>query len=262
MKCKSCQGEVPPKFTHAILMNMCPLCGEVIMDEELQVSLKALKEAMNAVKAYPAEIFDWLKSNFNLVTQEELNAKVKEAEEKVLRSRPAAPVSAKIIAEKTEEVQLDGDGNQISGPSLQQADQTNKFFKNAEANKVLDKQAHFKSIIKQIKKSGGTSIDDGEGGGGAITPEIMGMSAEDVDPVELADLRAAFGDTSEDIHSGLDPSDIDYEDDIPSVVMNMANKASGGTGVNQRDLLKLQNLKSASAKSQIAKTGSVGLIRR
>lgn len=269
MKCKSCQGEVPPKFAHAILINMCPLCGDTIMDETLQISLKALKEAMCAVAFYPQEIFDWLKSNYGLYSEEEVAAKLKEVEAKTTEAVKAS-YAGKVVhnnkvlpnpSEPTKQIELDKDGNQIAGPSLQANEQTNKFFKNAAANKALDNQQHYQKLAKEIRKNGSPALLSEGGAAGVITPD-MAESMGEVDPVELAELRAAFGDT--DVNSGLDPSDIDYEDEIPSIVMNMANKASGGQGMNQKDLLKLQNLqhKSASAKNAMARTGSVGLIRR
>lgn len=263
MLCKSCKGEVPPKFAHAILVNICPLCGSEIMDAELQVAFKDLKNSMAAAEMYPTEIFDWLKSNYNLYTEAEVQAKIKETENRIVETvRVNHSPKTYASSEESKKIDLDKDGNQVSGPSLQTSEQTNKFFKAAEAHKTLDKQQHFKDLIKQIKKNGSPALLDENGTAGVITPGMAASMGEDVDPVELAELNAAFG--NEDINSGLDPADIDYEDEIPSVVMNMVSKAGGNAGMNQRDLIKLQNLqhKSASAKSQIAKTGSVGLIRR
>lgn len=268
MLCKSCKGDVPPKFAHAILVNTCPLCGDVIMDEALQISLKALKQVMEAVNSYPQEIFDWLKSNYSLYSETDVQSRVSEAEEKIKelsrRLPPSSAQSLKTNLQQADEVQLDANGNQISGSVIQPSEQTNKFFKNAEATKTLDRQeqlSNMAKIARQIKKSGSASVsEDSDANGNVVTPEMMGMDSN-ADPVQLAELRNAFG---TDPNEGADPADMDYEDEIPSAVLNMANKAGGGQGVNQRDLMKLQNLqhKSSSAKNQIAKTGSVGLIRR
>lgn len=277
MKCKFCQGDVPPKFSHAILVNICPLCGEAIMDDELQIALKSLKEAMAAVISYPQEIMDWLKSNYSLQSEDDVQDKINvavqtavaaaelKAKEHLHRQLEMRQPQIKFVQEQAkEEVVLDENGNQISGPSIQPSNQTSKFFKNAQATRVLNQQSHFKDLIKQIKKSGAEG-GSGEGGGGVVTPEMAMNMGNELDYEERTQLRAAFGDDSPESDYGRDPADIDYEDEIPSIVLNMASGGKGGgSNVNHRDLQKLQNLqyKSAKAKSEMSKTGSVGLIRR
>lgn len=271
MKCKSCEGDVPPKFAHAIARNECPLCGEAIMDEELQVILVELRNCMLGVAQYPEAIFDWLKSNYKLYTEEEVQARVKEAEVKT-----AEAVKATIVAttgnkglptpESAKKIELDKDGNQVAGPSLQSQEQTSKFFKNALADKTLDKQSHFRNIVKQIKKSGSPALLDENGTAGVITPD-MAESMGQMDAEELAELNAAFGNEEEGINSGLDSSDMDYEDEIPSIVASNPAFMQQGTGpgqVNMKDVARLQNqqLKSARAKNAMARGGSIGLIRR
>lgn len=272
MKCKSCEGEVPPKFAHAIAMNMCPLCGEEIMDKELQVILVELKSCMtDGVAQYPETIFDWLKSNYHLYTEDEVQAKVKEAEVKT-----AEAVKATIVAttgnkglptkESAKKIELDKDGNQVAGPALQSQEKTNKFFKNALIDKTVDQQSHFKNIVKQIKKSGSPMLFDEEGTSGVITPDMAEQMGQ-MDAEEVAALNAAFGNDEESgINSGLDSSDMDYEDEIPAIVSsNPAFMQQGNSGqVNMKDVARLQNqqLKSARAKNAMARGGSVGLIRR
>lgn len=272
MKCKSCEGDVPPKFAHAILMNTCPLCGEEIMDKDLQIILAELKHCMSeGVAQYPESIFDWLKSNYNLFTQAEVDVKVQEAEQKT-----AEAVKATIVAttghkglptpESAKKIELDRDGNQVAGPSLQSQEQTNKFFKNALADKTLDKQSHFRNIVKQIKKSGSPALLDENGTAGVITPD-MAESIGQMGAEEIAELNAAFGNGDEgEIASGLDSNDLDYEDEIPAIVAsNPAFMQQGANGpVNMKDVARLQNIhnKQARAKSAMARGGSVGLIRR
>lgn len=65
MKCKSCNEDVPPKFTHAISVNICPLCGQEIMSAKLQNILGELKIAFGDAKEYMSEIEDWLYSNYS-----------------------------------------------------------------------------------------------------------------------------------------------------------------------------------------------------
>lgn len=274
MKCKSCEGEVPPKFAHAIAMNMCPLCGEEIMDKELQVILVELKNCMtDGVAQYPETIFDWLKSNYHLYTEEELQARIKEAETKT-----AEAVKASLVAttgnkgfpnkESAKKIELDKDGNQVAGPSLQSQEKTSKFFKNALIDKTVDQQSHFRNIVKQIKKSGSPMLFDEEGTSGVITPDMAEQMGQ-MDAEEVRALNAAFGNDEEEggINSGLDSSDMDYEDEIPAIVASNPAfmQQGGGQGqVNMKDVARLQNIhaKQARAKNAMARGGSVGLIRR
>lgn len=66
MKCKSCREDIPPKFTHALSVNICPLCGQEIMDVKLQNILGELKTSLNSAQEYMEEVEDWLFSNFSL----------------------------------------------------------------------------------------------------------------------------------------------------------------------------------------------------
>jgi hypothetical protein len=66
MKCRSCKEDVPPKFAHALSVNVCPLCGQEIMVAQLQKILNDLKNIMNETKEYSEEVSDWLFSNYGL----------------------------------------------------------------------------------------------------------------------------------------------------------------------------------------------------
>ncbi|CAM6005618.1 unnamed protein product [Sphagnum balticum] len=89
---------------------------------------------------------------------------------------------------------------------------------------------------------------DESGTEGVITPD-MAESMGEVDPQELAELRAAFGDDSGPV-SGLDSSEDSYDDEVPDFVLNMGKGNSGN--MNQRDLAKLQNLQGKTLMAMIA----------
>lgn len=65
MKCRSCEEVVDAKFKHALLTNVCPLCGSDIMDKKLQNVIAELKIAFDDAKEYMEEVEDWLFSNFS-----------------------------------------------------------------------------------------------------------------------------------------------------------------------------------------------------
>jgi hypothetical protein len=66
MKCNSCSEDVPAKFQHAISINSCPLCGEHIVDPNVQIIINDLKAVLNKASEHMDQIEDWLFTNFQL----------------------------------------------------------------------------------------------------------------------------------------------------------------------------------------------------
>lgn len=267
MKCKSCQGDVPPKFAHAIAVNMCPLCGSEIMEPELQETLVNLKTAMEATSQYSEEIFDWLNSNYNLIQQSVMDQKIKELEIsfKDEASNMMATMKAQSIPKTgrsldiSEELMADKDGNQISGEAIQDPSITNKFMINAGVNKMVERNDHYKKIVSEIKKNGAPALMDESGRAGVVTPDMLqSLDSEDAEEFQNI-LDKEYG-----VASGLD-NDYDDGDEIPSVVMNMANQVkSSKAGYSAKDMAALERLQSNAKKASRAmgSGGSVGLIKR
>ncbi len=271
MKCKSCEGEVPPKFAHSIAVNCCPLCGSEIMEAELQLALTELKSAMAITKSYPDEVFDWLKSNYNLITQTSVsqqlaameatvNMKVQAEMDKFKASYFKATPSNMKKAEA--ESFTDKDGNQIAGETIQAPEQTNKFMKNAGVNKMVSQNDHYKKIVSELKKNGSPALMSEDGAAGVINPDMLQQAWEAEDSEQIG---AYFG-AGPGVASGLD-SDMDGDDEgIPSVVMSMASQAKQGNGgnYNPKDVAALQQLhgKARRASNALNNGGSVGLIKR
>ncbi len=278
MKCKSCTNEVPPKFSHAIKTNICPFCGEAIMDDELQAALSDLQEAMVATDEYQEEIFDWLKCNHGLVpesayvpaevydtTSAELEAakiKIEELKDQLASAKPTPKSGMTAPAKLPSEIAKDKNGNALEGESLADPETINKFFKNAQVKAPTDAATHYKNMVKQIKQKGTMGASEGgASGGGAITPEMMAAyaSGEEADPSEYDEL---FG--GGPVNSAVD-SDYDDDTDIPAVALQMMNSAKGKQGdYNARDVAKLQELqkKASNAGRAMNRDGGVGLIRR
>lgn len=273
MRCISCQEDVPTKFSHAISVNICPFCGSPIMDAALQIALKELKSAMLNTESYAVEIFDWLKSNYNLFTADDISDKVKIAEDKA-KANFDKLLEEQIATAKTNqkqqpqfkgpkvELKFDDDGNQINGNPIQPQENTDQFLKRAQISKVVknnqNKQSHFQDMIKKIKSNGG--VDESH----SLTLSAADLAdIGDVDEMQQsstgikAELDAAFG----NVQSNTTDS-VDYEDDIPDVVAQMAGLSSGGNTNNDIAKLKAMQNKSARATRAMAQGGSVGLIRR
>ena len=274
MKCKSCTNDVPPKFSHAIKTNICPFCGEEIMDSELQSALGDLQVAMEATDYYQEEIHDWLKCNYGLVPElgtvafsvhqdvleklEAANSKVIELQDQLSNAKPV-PKSGKIAPLKMpSEIAKDKEGNALEGEQLADSETTNKFFK-AAGVKPVDAAAHYKNMVKQIKQNGSAGLMSEGGAAGVITPEML-AAADQVDSSEYAELFDDGGPVGSAVDS-------DYEDDteIPAVALQFMNSAKGKSGdYNARDVAKLQELqrKSSNAGRAMSRDGGVGLIRR
>ncbi len=278
MKCKSCTNEVPPKFSHAIKTNICPFCGDAIMDDELQAALSDLQEAMIATDSYQEEIFDWLKCNHGLVPESETVSKItfdaaseeittlrlslEELKEKLANARPTPKSGMTAPAKLPSEIAKDKHGNALEGEVLADPETNSKFFKNALVKQPVDAATHYKNMVKQIKEKGTMAQSEGGfSGGGAITPEMMAAytSGEEADPSEYDTL---FG--GGPVNSAVD-SDYDDDNDIPAVALQMMNSAKGKSGdYNARDVAKLQELqkKASNAGRAMNRDGGVGLIRR
>ena len=67
MKCMSCTMEINPKWTHAIDINVCPFCGQGIMEEHLKNLFSSLRQTMESLKEYPDQLNDWMLSNHNYI---------------------------------------------------------------------------------------------------------------------------------------------------------------------------------------------------
>lgn len=67
MRCCNCQAVIPPEWKGAIKRNICPSCGEEIMNEKAQELLSELRDALIAMPNDPEGIAGWLLSHYELV---------------------------------------------------------------------------------------------------------------------------------------------------------------------------------------------------
>jgi hypothetical protein len=274
MKCISCETEINPKWKHAIDINVCPFCGEHIMEEHLKNCVAALAKAMDDMSKYQEQLDDWLLSNhnyiktdspnlINFVSKEDAIATFRLAEEK---ARPASKEAA------SEEPQTfvkkikvpDGKGGvtveEVIVEKRQSEEQTNGFFDRAEVLKgagktsgkapktpdepeepksVAEKTRNLKARVAEIKKAGVAAIEE-NGMASMIDPSMLA----DADPDAVAALQAAI-EGSDIVASGLPPSSDGDDDEIPSIVQNMASRAlqkGGSNGANERDMQTLQEM--------------------
>jgi hypothetical protein len=274
MQCLSCSNNIPPQFAHAVKVNTCPMCGDRIMPEPLQKILNGLHELLTEAEqhSFEGQVLDWVCSNLNLVHREseefvsmagevvKLASELEEAKVKLTNSvAKPVPKSGRPQSEIKMAVDEAGKPIQLSGEQLQDQETTNIFMQRAQASKSLDKTAHFRQIVNQIKKN------ESSGGGGVATETLMSASPEELEAMEQMIATDAAA-SMPSIRSGLVSSDYDGEEELDPIAQSFASmgQGGGGQGFNPRDMQKLQAVmqKSSSATRAMQEGGSAGLIRR
>lgn len=224
MKCTSCESEINPKWKHAVEANLCPFCGQLIMDADLKALLSTLSVTLDKLSAHPDHLEDWLRTHGYV------------REDKIVHPAPVLQTPSFL-----------GNGPTPNKDTLaiQAQEVTNKFFKNAEATKIVGKTQHYKEMVNQIKKQGATTLTANTLGG-MINPEDLNTA----DPQVVADLQEILG-TSPEIASSL-PDNGEGEDEIHPIALAMAQVAGGGKSgqTNAKDLMKLQQLQSKTASAR------------
>ena len=235
----SCEMEINPKWTHAIDINVCPFCGQGIMEEHLKNLFSSLRQTMESLKEYPDQLNDWMLSNHNYIRTDSPDLKQympKEYAEEIRKQRDDEIKEEKVRveakkAEKRSIVKVDtGDGEQqeVLVEKVQSEEKTNEFFKRAEAVKPniegfkspAEKTQHLKAMAQQIKREGATVIN--KAGLAAHLPAEM---IDNADPAAVAEFESILN--GGEVQSSLPDTSVGDGDEIPSIVLNMANRAKG-----------------------------------
>jgi hypothetical protein len=66
MKCMSCNADIPPQWVKAIQSNICPGCGEQIMNEASKELLDELRGAISRMPNDAEGLAGWILSNYEL----------------------------------------------------------------------------------------------------------------------------------------------------------------------------------------------------
>lgn len=236
MLCKSCSSEINPQWKYATTSNICPFCGQSIMDEKLTTLLLSLRETLDSLKEYQGELDDWILSNYNFIKTDSPNliSFLPENVLKELKAKKVEEAKKSVIKVKTETGE-----QEVSVEKTQSEESTNDFFKRSEAvrpnidgfKSVAEKTKHLKEAVAKIKKEG--------------NPMLMISSEQSEESAEMQQYI-----NQESANSALMPPDGD--DEIPGVVLAMANQAKGKnpTSTNASDLIKLQMLQDRTRNSK------------
>jgi len=247
----SCESEINPKWKHAIDSNICPFCGQNVMEEKLKDLFSDLRLTIEELLSYPEQFHDWILSNYGFIKidspdlpkylpNEFLDNFVQQANENIKSKKPQKDIVEN--GKFTVKVKTENGEEEVMAEKIQTEERTSAFFKRAEAVKpnidgdksAADKTQRLKNMAKQIKKAGTAAITADNNG--FITAEMM----EQADPEAIAEMQSLISENESNIASSLPTAD---DDEIPAVVLAMANKGtSHGGSTNAADLMKLQQM--------------------
>jgi hypothetical protein len=277
MKCISCEIDINPKWKHAIDQNICPFCGQSIMEELLKGLLTTLQDTMEKLQSYPDQLNDWLLSNYNFIKTDSPNLKnyvPKEAIKELRKELDNEEFDRKrsVIKVKT------GDGEEeVVTEKVQSDSKTAGFFERAELikrgtddgdvdsvsdeddvqltpvkaptkPKAFKTQAqrtqHFKKLKEKIETEGSAAVISEKGLAAMIDPSNLDSAS----PEDVAAYQSMIGD-GDIINSAL-PSSLDDEDSMTDRILaaNLAAKGNKGKGhsgdYNPQDVQSLQRMQS------------------
>lgn len=270
MLCTSCQTEIDPKWKHALNQNICPFCGSLILQQHLKDCLSTLSSAMEEMSKYPDQLNDWLLSNYKYIKTDSPDLKFfiskdtvkelrREIDEEEYHEKKMTTIKIKNALGEEEEIE-------VESKKVQSDDRTKGFFDRAEVLKgsgktsgrsprgvgepdapksVAEKTRHLAGLVQEIKTKSSQGIIDENGMASMISPEDLGNS----DPATVSELESIIDAGSNAVLSGLGSTSSGDDDEIPSVVMNMASRAANkqSSNYNEKDMQTLREMQHKAA---------------
>lgn len=272
MKCISCEIEINPQWKHAIDINVCPFCGKHIMEEHLKNLLTSLRSTMDALQPYMDQLDDFLLSNYNYIKTDSPDLKNylpmeavkqlrKEIDDAEFQEKKKSVVKIKTRDEDGNITEQDVVVEKIASDSRTQTfhERANSMLKqekavDGEPKSVAEKTRDLRKLKAEIEAAGSAAIEE-NGMVSMISPTML----DQADPNAVAELQAAI---TGEVVSGLPSPSTGDDDEIPSVVLNMANKAAhkNSNSAAERDMKTLQEMQNRVQNTQ-RKLGTGGFSR-
>lgn len=250
MKCISCEVQIDPKWKHAIDINVCPFCGQGIMEEKLKELFSSLRVTMDSLQEYSSQLNDWMLSNHGYIKTDSPDLKLylpKGYVDVIKKERDLELAERKAEKKHIVKVETESGEEEVVVEKIQDDEKTIDFFKRADAAKpkvggkvttIAAKNQHLKEMVQQIKRGGAPVVNE-SGMAGMISPEMM----EQADPEAVAELQSMFA-GGDAVASSLDSgSDENSDDPPPFIVAALNSKASKQNGGNNTaDMMKHQKM--------------------
>lgn len=233
MKCASCNVNIDPKWKYAIEQNVCPFCGNNIMDEYLKNLLIALSDTMDKLSAYEEHLNDFMLSNFQFIKTSSPNLIDYLPQEQLLEYNSkfkSNTKNSKVLEEKKEVNEEVHVNNEITSEIFKRADLLKDGSSQNKFNTIAEKMAYIKSIAEKERNKKADKK----------TASVADININKL----LAEDFSEFSDNlpDEDYNDDNDIFSGDDLDKIPSSVLNAASKAKSAEASN-KDLQTLKRLK-------------------
>jgi len=273
MKCMSCQGEIDPRWKHALEINVCPNCGSGILPEHLKNLLHTLGSAMKELQQYPEQLDDWLLSNYDYIKTTSPNLpiylpkeKVKQLNQEIIEQDEKQPQMMKIKMKmpdgsiQEEEIMVEKKMSDAQSKSFfdRATDNIGKSGKTAQAMKaqvadpqeapksapksIPERTQYFKTLKQQIEEEASSGIVKE-----ASLANMIAFDGSEVEatPEDVAEMQAQIS-GGDAISSGLPGSNMGDDDPMTDRILAMNRQASKNNPVNksvneQQDLIRMQN---------------------
>lgn len=232
MKCASCDVNIDPKWKYAIEQNICPFCGQNIMDEYLKNLLISLSDTINKLSDYEEQLNDFMLSNFQFIKTTSKHLADYLTPEQLSEQELKFKSNVKKVKNHSDlkEVNEEKQENNITSEIFKRADLLKDDSGKRKFNSIAEKMAYIKSIAEKEKKKKG-----GDETASMADINISKLLQEDFS--EFAENPENLYDDEED-----DLTVEDNMDKIPSAVLRASAKAKNSDSLN-RDLETLKRLK-------------------
>jgi hypothetical protein len=232
------------------------------MEEHLKNLLTSLRENMESLQQYSAQLDDFLLSNYNYIKtdspslrnylpKEAIKEMRREIDDAEFQEKKKSIVKIKALDENGEVVE-----QEVVVEKVQSDAKAAGFFDRAEALKTTDrdkkdapksvaeKTRDLKAMAERIKAEGALSTNEG-GMASMISPDML----DQADPDAVAEFQSqiAGGDI---VASGLPESATGDDDEIPSIVLSMASRAANKSSSQDKDLKTLHEMQNKVANAQ------------
>ena len=237
MNCMSCGSPIRPEFKASIRNNVCPACGDPLMNDETQELLSEIKEAFIKMPNDPEGLAGWLLANYEM-------RKIGQAD----------PVKMFYGDKNKKPLRYDQEGNLSKedqlrkNPKLAQ-NKLQMFYQNAGIKQPKTRE-HYNEIARQIQ-SNGPNLD-------SMYDNQDDFGNEGLDPeYEKAALAAMNG--------SVDPNvirEIMRESNVDSELGEGFDIGFDNIPEEKNQARQIQRMERLRRQQEMRNSGSVGLIKR